>query len=48
MFRPAVAIIKYFTFETIKIVLYNSHDGVLMKKSQHQTPAGTYYPYKKR
>jgi len=32
---------QVFTPETLKIVLYNSLDGVLMKRSRHQTPAGT-------
>jgi len=41
MFRPAVAIIRFFSLETVKIVLYNSRDGVLMRRSRHQTPAGT-------
>jgi len=37
MFRLAVAIIRLF-LKQIKIVLYNSRDGVLMKRSQHQNP----------
>jgi len=36
MFRPIVVIIRFFSFELIKIILYNSRDGVLMRRSQHQ------------
>ena len=45
MFRPTVAIIWFLHSKTIKVVLYNSRDGVLRKRSRHQTPVGTYYRY---
>jgi len=42
MFRPTVAIIGFFlSLETIMTVLYNSRDGVWIKKSGHQTPVAT-------
>ena len=37
MFRPAGAINRIFSLESVKVFLYNSRDGVLMKRSRHQT-----------
>jgi len=37
MFRPIVTIIRFFSFESIKIILYKSLDGVLTR-SRHQSP----------
>jgi len=36
MFRPTVAIIRFLLFESFKFILYNSRDGVLIRRSQHQ------------
>jgi len=41
MFRPAVAIIRFFSLETNKIVLYNSRDDLLINIKpllEHSTP----------
>jgi len=37
MFRPVMAIIKFLPFATIKIFPHNSRDGVLIRRSQHQS-----------
>jgi len=36
MFRPVVAIIRSFSFDTLKSTLYNSVFVCLMRRSQHQ------------
>ena len=44
MFRPSVAIIRFYQSKRYKMVLYNLCNGVLMKRSRHHYPL-FYYGY---
>ena len=42
MFRPAVAIIRSLSFDTLQIILYNCVVACVMRRSQHQGPLFEY------